>query len=148
MSDKVLTDWSELRALAHLSGQNTASLAALTTHLGLSVATTDPTEAGANFTEPSTVNAYARQPMTTPSNKWNAPVVGTPPAAAEITNSLAVTFPICTTADWGIVKYVGLFDAATAGNLIMWAQLDASRDIKIGDRLELPATTGLKFTLD
>lgn len=65
-----------------------------------------PTDAGGG-TEVSG-GAYARQAMA-----FKAAVSG----ATE--NSADVTFPTAT-ANWGNIVAVGLFDAVTAGNLLMW----------------------------
>lgn len=43
------------------------------------------------------------------------------------------------TAAWGTVVAVGIFDAATGGNLLHWGDLTASKAIASGDRFELAA---------
>jgi hypothetical protein len=98
-----------------------------TMFIGLS--STTPTEAGANFTEPST-GAYAR--VSTAAADWNA-ASGTAPATK--TNSAVKTFPTAT-ADWAAgsnLTYFGLFDASTAGNLLAFGALTTPKPVLNGD---------------
>jgi len=54
------------------------------------------------------------------------------------TNSGAVEYPTAT-AGYGTVSHVGVFDAATGGNLIAYAALSASKAIDTGDVFRIPA---------
>ena len=54
------------------------------------------------------------------------------------TNSGAVEYPTAT-ASYGTVSHVGVFDAATGGNLIAYAALSASKAIDTGDVFRVPA---------
>lgn len=54
------------------------------------------------------------------------------------TNSGAVEYPTAT-AGYGTVTHVGVFDAATSGNLIAYAALSASKAIDTGDVFRVPA---------
>lgn len=65
--------------------------------------------------------AYARQAVT-----FGAASGG------SVTNSAAVNFPKATAA-WGTVTHFALFDAATAGNMLVWAPLSASKAINTDD---------------
>lgn len=62
------------------------------------------------------------------------------------TNSGAVEFPTAT-ASYGTVTHVGVYDASTSGNLIVYAALDASKSIDTGDVMRVPAGD-LDITLD
>lgn len=98
-----------------------------TMHIGLS--STTPTEAGGNFTEPSG-GAYAR--VSTTATDWGA-ASGTAPATKATTT--AKTFPTAT-ADWAAganLTHFGLFDAATAGNLLAWGALTTAKPVLNGD---------------
>ena len=53
-------------------------------------------------------------------------------------NSGALEYPTAT-APYGTVTAVGVFDAATVGNLIAYATLTTSKTIDTGDVLRLPA---------
>ena len=54
------------------------------------------------------------------------------------TNSGAVEYPTAT-ASYGTVSHVGVFDAASGGNLIAYAALSASKAIDTGDVFRVPA---------
>ena len=64
----------------------------------------------------------------------------------EATNSGAVEYPTAT-ASYGTVSHVGVFDAASGGNLIAYAALTTSKAIDTGDVFRLP-TGDLDITLD
>lgn len=44
------------------------------------------------------------------------------------------------TADWGTVTHIGLFDAATGGNLLVYGALTSSVAITNGDIFKIPAS--------
>jgi len=60
------------------------------------------------------------------------------PSGGASSNASDITFPTAT-ADWGTVTHVGLFDASTAGNLLMWSALDASKAVGNGDTFKINA---------
>lgn len=74
------------------------------------------TDAGTGFTEV-TGGSYAR--VTTSGATWNAASGSAP---SSITNNAAITFPTAT-ANWGTVIAIGLYDAASSGNLLAWDYL-------------------------
>ena len=41
--------------------------------------------------------------------------------------------------DWGTITHVGLFDASTGGNLLVYGQLQSSVVIELGDIFKVPA---------
>ena len=61
-------------------------------------------------------------------------------------NSASVEYPTAT-AGYGTVTHVGVFDAASGGNLIAYAALTTSKAIDTGDVFRLPAGD-LDITLD
>lgn len=100
----------------------------------LALYTVAPGETGGG-TEVTTVGtAYARQSVafTTTGNTTS--------------NSASVEFPTAT-ASFGTVTHVGVFDAATSGNLMAYAALSANKAIAIGDVFRVP-TGDLDITLD
>jgi hypothetical protein len=104
-----------------------------TMHIGLS--STTPTEAGGNFTEPSG-GAYAR--VSTVAADWSA-ASGTAPAVK--TTTAVKTFPTAT-ADWvaaANLTHFGLWDAATAGNLLAWGALTTAKPVLNGDTASFAA---------
>jgi hypothetical protein len=112
----------------------TADAATRPTAWYVALFTTNPDE-DASGTEVSTSGtAYARQSAT-------FTVSGN-----EATNSAAVEFPTAT-ASYGTVTHVGVFDAASAGNLIAYAALTTSKAIDTGDVFRIPSGD-LDITLD
>lgn len=61
-----------------------------------------------------------------------------PSPAGVSANAADITFTTAT-ANWGTVTHVGLFDAITAGNLLMWSALDASKTVNSGDTFKINA---------
>ena len=61
-------------------------------------------------------------------------------------NDAAVEFPTAT-GSWGTVTHVGVFDAASSGNLMAYATLSASKAIATGDVFRVP-TGDLDITLN
>lgn len=51
-------------------------------------------------------------------------------------------------AAWGVVTHVGLYDAVSGGNLLMWAALSASKTINNGDPAPSFAAAALSFQID
>lgn len=65
--------------------------------------------------------AYARQAVT-----FGAASDGT------MKNSAAIEFPVAT-ANWGTAKAWGIFDAATAGNLVWYGDITVPKELLAGD---------------
>ena len=62
-------------------------------------------------------------------------------------NNGAITFP-APTANWGVVTHVGIYDASSAGNLLMWSALTVSKTINNGDAAPSFAAAALTFQID
>ena len=78
-------------------------------------------------------------------------ITGTGTALA--TNTSAITFPTAT-ADWGIVGWVGIYDAVSSGNLVAYQNLQKSdfsttttKTVNDGDIFKFNAST-IKIILD
>lgn len=95
--------------------------------------TADPTDTGSGATE-ITGNNYSRVSAT-------FSVTG-----ATATTSAAVEFAAAT-GSWGTISHIGIFDAASGGNLIAHSALSASKAIGTGDVFRIP-TGDLDITLD
>lgn len=117
------TNLQEDRALNWLKG---SSFAAAPANVYLGCFTVDPTDAGGG-TEVSG-NAYARQVLA-----FGA--ISTVNGPNTMTTTGDILFPVATPGAWGTITSVGLFDALTVGNLIMWATI-ASVTISAGDQLK------------
>lgn len=109
------------------------------TYVGLYTA--NPTDSGGG-TEV-TGGSYARVQIVQGTGAWDAPTAADPVATQ---NTAAVTFPAAT-ANWGTVTGWGLFDASTAGNLLIWSALTTSRVINNGDTASF-AAGAIDLTLD
>jgi len=116
------SNYLETQVLNHVL-RNTAYSAPATVYMA--VYTVAPTETGGG-TEVSG-NGYVRQPVTF-----------TAPAPDSCSNDADVTFPVAT-GDWGTIVAFGIFDAASAGNLLYYANLTASRDILTSDQFRVPS---------
>lgn len=111
------SDYLENKILDHVL-RNVAYTPPATVYAGLY--TTGPTDAGGG-TEVSG-NAYARK------------AIAFGAAAGGVTsNSGVITFDAPTPAAWGTVSHIGIFDAASAGNLLYWAPLAVARVTAIGE---------------
>ncbi|MBS3958304.1 MAG: hypothetical protein KGZ52_02735 [Xanthomonadaceae bacterium] len=61
-------------------------------------------------------------------------------------NNATITFP-APTANWGSIVGFGVFDAATAGNLLIYAPLAQAKTVNAGDAAPTFAPGQLGFTL-
>ena len=76
--------------------------------------------------------SYARKAVSTTS-QWNAP------GAGGLTDNINAQVFATPTASWGTVTHFGIFDAASAGNLLFHGALTASKVINSGDTVQFPA---------
>lgn len=130
-----LTDYTENKVLEHITGK-TAFTKPTNTYLGLF--TVMPSESGTGGTEVSTSTGYARQQVT-----WGTAVSG------AIANSAQVRFPVSgnATNNYGTIVGIGLWDALTTGNLIVYGTLTSAVTINSGDSWTL-SSGAVTITLD
>lgn len=112
-------------------------------YIGLS--TTKPTATGGNFTEPGVENGYERVEVDNNANTWeNATIVD--PSVKK--NKIPIEFPeaaanldidVQATGNWGEVKYWGIFEQATGGTCVDWAELSIHKVISSGDAARFKA---------
>jgi hypothetical protein len=123
------SNYLETEILDHVFG-GAAYTAPSTLYLSLHTANPDEDGSGAEVSG----GGYARQTVafTTSGNTTS--------------NTAAVEYPTAT-ADFGTVTHVGVYDAATAGNLLCYAALTSSKTIETGDVFRVPAGD-LDITLD
>ena len=130
-----LSNFLEDELLDHVFGA-AAYTAPATVHVALFTAA--PTDAGGG-TEV-TGGSYARLAVTNNATNF--------PAASGGAKSNGVDFTFVTaTANWGTVAAFGLFDAATSGNLLCWADLAVSKAVNTNDTAKFLAGD-LDITLD
>lgn len=124
-----MTDFLENALLEHSLGKTAYAMP------GCYVAlfTVNPSDAGGG-TEV-TGGAYVRQAAT-----WGAATGG------SISNNADITFPVAS-ASWGTVSAVGIFNQASAGQMLWWGTLSASKTIAQNDQFKI-ASNNLTITLD
>jgi len=141
-----LTDYLENKLIDQLfRGQAYAFPASL--YVGLLTAAPSDSAAGTEVTG----GAYARVAVASSLANW----AGTQAAGSTVassgtggttSNNGVITFPT-PSAGWGVVAYVGIYDAAAAGNLLAYAALSVAKTINIGDAVTFPAAS-LTFQID
>jgi hypothetical protein len=115
------TNFLETEILDHVFGGN-AYTAPSNVYLGLYTATPSDTGGGTELSG----SGYARLAMAMSVSGNLA------------TNSAAEEFATAT-GSWGTVTHVGVFDAATSGNLMAYGTLSASKAVATGDVFRIPA---------
>ncbi len=125
------SDYLEDKVLDHVFG-GTSYTAPGTLYVALYTVAPSDTGGGTEVSG----GAYVRKTAT-----FN--VSGTSPTTA--TNAAAIEYPTAT-ANYGTVVAVGVFDALTSGNLLAYANLDASKVVSSGDVFRFDAG-GLDITL-
>lgn len=78
-------------------------------------------------------SSYARQAVA--SSAWSAISQNADTIHDQISNSNAITFPAVTTSGYTVVG-VGVWDAATAGNLL-WYQAVTSQAVAVGNQYQI-----------
>ena len=125
------TTYLQQEILDHIFGNGAYS--APTVHVGLFTAA--PSDAGGG-TEVSG-NSYARV---------NASALFGAASGTAVANDGAITFPTAT-GSWGTITHFGVFDASTAGNLLVWGAVTPNKAVGDGDTASF-ATGELDVTLD
>ena len=121
-----LSNYAERKVLNHIFGGATSGqpfTAPTTLYLGLFTVPPGDDNSGTEVVG----GSYARVAVTNTVANWPE-VTGTDQAK---TNANAIQYPTAT-ADWGTVVAVGIYDAATAGNLIAWGDLNTVQVINTG----------------
>ena len=121
-----LSDYAEAKVLNRLLNAQDDAAWPVIASVYIALFTAAPTDAGGG-TEVST-GSYARVQVT----------AGFTVSAGAAANTADVTFPAAT-GNWGTITHVGIFDAATVGNLLFWGALTASRTINSGGQAKFLA---------
>lgn len=127
------SDYAEIKILEHLVGKTSWTMP--TMYIALSTA--DPTDDASGLAEPFG-GSYAR--VATAGGDWDAASGG------AIANANDIDFPEATGA-WGTITHFALFDAATAGNMLVHGSVTPSQPIASGNTVRL-AAGDLDITLD
>ena len=115
-----MSDYLENEILDHILGTGAYTMPA-TVYVGLSTGSFNDDNSGTELTG----NNYARKAIT-----FGAAASGTASTSAAVEFNAA-------TGSWGTVSHFGLFDASTAGNLLIHGALTASKVIETGDILKI-----------
>jgi hypothetical protein len=102
------------------------------TNVYVSLHTADPTDAGTGTEVVG--NAYARAAVST-AGGWVDP--GATSGATE--NVAEIAFPAATGGNWGTVSHFAIWDAASAGNMLVYGSLTSSKVVNDGDTFRFAA---------
>lgn len=121
-----MSDYLENALLAHTLGKTAMTMPG-GAHLALF--TTAPSD-GTPGTEVSTSGTgYARQAITS--------AMSAPSGGVSSNSSVIIFGPSATS--WGTVTHFGIFDAATAGNMLLYGTLAAAKTVAAADKIEWAA---------
>lgn len=126
-----LTDAFETLLINHLF-RGTAYTAPTTWYVGLLTAACSESTAGTEVTG----GSYARVAVASGVGNWAAPSAGN----GTTSNVAAIAFPV-PSASWLTATHFGLYDAASAGNLLICQSLTVSKTINAGDTVTFPIGT-------
>lgn len=96
------------------------------------------------ITDEPTIGSYARQQYISSGNRWANPYELNSSMATY--NNYPIEFPLATAAI-GQVSGIFISDSPTSGNILFFAGLSSSRNIREGDQFVIPSGS-LKITLD
>lgn len=143
-----LIDWLLRAQAVGITGASAGAGSGPTT-LYVGLFTTAPTDSTAG-TEVSG-GSYARVSVTSGTTAWNNTQGNTTGASTgtdgTTENASTITFP-APTANWGVVTSFGIFDASSGGNLLIYANLTASKTINNGDAAPSFAAGALTIQID
>ena len=129
-----LSNYAEDELLDHFIGGSSFSPPSNTC---IALFTGDPGETGTANEVSGT--GYTRVTVTNNVTKWGTATGGVKSNQAEI------TFPAAG-ASWGTVTHVGIFDAASSGNFLVYGALSTPKTISTGDVFRF-SSGGLQLTL-
>ena len=110
------------------------------TVLGVALFTVTPSDSGGG-TEV-TGGSYARVDLPPLDANWT----GASSTDGATDNAVAITFP-APSANWGTVVAFGIFDATSAGNLLVWGPITPNKTINNGDPAPSFAIGALDVTI-
>lgn len=132
-----LSDYLENKILDHIL-RATPYTAPATVYVGLLTAAPNDAGGGTEVTG----GSYARVGVTAATTAWNG-THGTTTGASSgtdgtVENAATIAFPT-PSASWGTATHWGVYDAATAGNLLFYAALTVAKTINNGDAVSFAA---------
>lgn len=122
-----LSDYLENKILDHMLG-GPDFVRPATVYLGLWTSALSDASTGSSSGE-ATFGGYARVAVT--NNSTNFPGA----SAGGKSNGSTITFPTPTSGAGQVVTHVGVFDASSSGNLLMWADLTSPITVVVGSAI-------------
>jgi len=129
------SDYLELELLDHIFLTGSYSVPS-NIYIALCKSTVEDDDTGSTLPSEVSGGSYARKSCGT----WDTA------SAGSTKNGVPITF-VQATADWGTVTDFAVCDAITAGNVLTYAKLTASKSVSSGDTAKF-ATDDLKVTLN
>ena len=142
-----MTDYLENKLLDWaIRGQAFTQLG--TVYIGLLTAAPSDSAAGTEATG----GSYARVAVTCNMSNWaGTQGAGTTTASSgtggTTSNNGSITFP-APTANWGTITHLAIYDAATSGNMLLWAPLTANKTVNNGDPAPTFPAASLTWQID
>jgi hypothetical protein len=150
-----MSDWLENKLIDHLF--RGVAMPSFTGTLYVGLFTANPSDSGGG-TEVSTAGStnYARATIAraTTSSGWAATDAAGSTAATSggtsgtTSNNAAITFNAPGSGAWGVITGMGIFDAATSGNLLFWAPLGTNKTVNANDAAPSFAIGQLQVQID
>lgn len=144
-----LIDWFFRGQAIGITGASAAAGTGPTSlYVGLFTAAPSDTGGGTEVTG----GSYARVTVASSLANW----AGTQAAASTTassgntgttSNNGTITFP-APSANWGTVTHMGVFDASSGGNLLIWGALTTSKTVNNGDAAPSFSAAAFSFQLD
>lgn len=144
-----LIDWLlRAQAIGITGATAAAGTGPATTYVGLLTAAPSDTGGGTEVTG----GSYARVAVTSSLANWAGTQAAASTSASSGTsgttsNNASITFPT-PSANWGTVTHMGIYDASSAGNLLIYAPLTVSKTVNNGDAAPAFAAAALTFQID
>lgn len=142
-----MSDYLENKLIDHVL-RATAYTAPATTYVALFTANPSDTGGGIEVTG----GSYARVAVTSGTTQWaGTQSAGSTTASSgtggTTSNNASITFP-APTANWGTVTGMGVFDASTAGNLLVYVALTTNKTVNNGDAAPSFAAAAFTWQID
>lgn len=148
MENKLIDWFFRAQAIGITGASAAAGTGPTTLYVALFTATPSDTGGGTEVSG----GSYARVAVTSALTAW----AGTQAAASTVassgtsgttSNNAAITFP-SPTANWGSITSIGIFDATSGGNLLIWGALTTGKTVNNGDAAPSFAISALTFQID